>query len=45
MKLFKRDPKKFREIWRAGAVPIALFVGSAVIVALAVSYIASAAGF
>lgn len=45
MKLF--DPKrfKFREIWRAGAVPIALFVGSALIAALAVSYIAAAAGF
>lgn len=45
MKLFDRDSKNVREIWRAGSLRIGLFVASAVIAALAVFYIAAAAGF
>jgi hypothetical protein len=42
----KRDiNRQFRHLWRGQPVRAAFFIGSAAIVALAVSYIAAAAGF
>ena len=41
----RRDLNRFRRIWRGQPLRTALFIGSAAVVALAVSYIAAIAGF
>jgi hypothetical protein len=45
MRLFNRGNRNLGQIWRALPLRATLFVGSAAIVALAVSYIAAMAGF